>query len=67
MITLYSTNCPKCNILSQKLKIAGVDYTINTDIELMQNLGFTEAPMLEIDGRFLGFVEACNWVNNLRR
>ena len=32
MITFYSTNCPKCKVLSTKLDQAGVKYNINTDI-----------------------------------
>ena len=31
MITFYSTNCPKCKVLSTKLDQAGVKYNINTD------------------------------------
>lgn len=40
MITLYSTNCPRCMVLEKKLAAAGIEYTINNDVDEMLSLGF---------------------------
>lgn len=33
MITLYSTNCPKCNVLEQKLKNLNINYILSFDTD----------------------------------
>ena len=58
-VTLYTTHCPKCNVLTTKLKSKGVDYEEITD------KGFMSAPMLEVDGKIMTFVEAIKWVNEV--
>ena len=40
-IIIFSTGCPKCNVLIKKLDIVGVNYTISNDVEEIINLGFT--------------------------
>ena len=45
-VILYSTNCPKCNILKAKLNAKGVEFTENNDIDLMISKGFTSSPRL---------------------
>lgn len=66
-VILYSTNCPRCKILEKKLNIADITYTINNDADYMIEKGFTEAPMLEVDGKIMSFIPACDWINNLGR
>lgn len=61
---LYSTNCPKCQVLEKKLTSSGVKYEICDDVEIMQQNGFQSVPMLVVDGKALDFIEAVNWVNN---
>lgn len=63
MITLYSTNCPRCNVLAQKLTEKGVDFEICEDVDEMIRRDFTSAPMLEVDGNIMNFMEAINWLN----
>ena len=66
MITFYSTNCPKCKVLSTKLDQAGVKYNINTDINTMLSKGIKSAPALEMeDGRIMDFSQALAWVRGL--
>ena len=66
MITFYSTNCPKCKVLSTKLDRAGVKYNINTDINTMLSKGIKSAPALEMeDGRIMDFSQALAWVRGL--
>ena len=63
MITLYSTHCPRCRILEEKLDDKGIDYTIVTDIEEMTKLNIMSVPVLKIDDRLLSFKEANDWIN----
>lgn len=63
MITLYTTHCPKCNILKQKLDKKNIEYNINEDVETMINKGFSSVPVLEVDNEILDFVNAIKWVN----
>ena len=61
-IVLYSTHCPKCNVLESKLKQKNIVFETNNDIELMTQKGFTTAPVLEIDGVAYNFKEAVEWI-----
>lgn len=63
MIVLYSTGCPKCRILEAKLAKIKEPYSVIEDVDTMVSLGITEAPMLEVEGRLLGFGEAVKWIN----
>ena len=60
---LYSTNCPKCQVLEKKLTSSGIEYEVCDDIDVMQKNGFQSVPMLVVDGKALDFMEAVNWVN----
>lgn len=63
MITLYSTNCPRCSVLEKKLDNAGIDYSINNDVDEMISLGFMEVPTLVVNGEAMTFKEAIDWIN----
>lgn len=66
MINLYSTNCPKCNVLKKKLDAENIEYNLLTDDESIQKLrsmGYMSAPMLEIDDKFYTFEEAVELIN----
>lgn len=62
MIILYSTNCPKCKIIKQKLTQANLEFTEITDVKQIMEKGFREAPVLEVDGEFMKFPEAVVWL-----
>ena len=62
-VILYSTNCPKCNILEKKLNMKNIDYETITDVDLMISKGFMSAPILEVDGNVMEFKTAVEWVN----
>lgn len=64
-VMLYTTHCPKCKVLTAKLKAKGVDYEEVTDVDVMRDKGFMSAPMLEVDGKTMTFVEAIKWVNEV--
>ena len=62
-IVMYSTNCPKCAVLEQRLKEKGVKFAVNTDIDEMLSMGIKSAPMLKVGDKMLGFVDAVKWAN----
>ena len=62
-VVLYTTHCPKCEVLKKKLENAGIEYSIVEDENEMREKGFLSAPMLEVDGEVMDFTLANNWVN----
>ena len=64
-VNFYTIHCPKCDILQKKLNNKNIQYTLITDIGVMQQKGFDTMPMLEIDGRSMEFSDAVKWINNL--
>ena len=62
-MTLYSTNCPRCNVLKAKLDEKKIPYKICSDTDEMSKLGIEYLPMLEVNGELLNFKEALNYVN----
>ena len=65
-VILYTTHCPKCEILESKLKNKNVAYEINDDVEQMLSLGISEVPQLKIENKIFNFGEAVRWVNELK-
>lgn len=64
-VVFYTIGCPKCRVLESKLKTKKVVFEECRDIEIMQEKGFKNAPMLEVDGTVMSFAEAVKWINNL--
>lgn len=64
-VTFYSNDCPRCNILQQKLDEKGVMYEKVSDVEIMKQKGFMSVPMLEVDGNIMNYLEAINWVKGM--
>lgn len=62
-VTLYSTHCPKCEVLKKKLNSNGIDFEEVNDIKIMVEMGFMTAPILEVDGKIMNFSEANKWIN----
>ena len=69
-IKLYSTGCPKCNVLKKKLEAAGIEYDVITDMEIIQDvcngLGVDTLPILginaDIQEEYMEFASAIKWV-----
>lgn len=61
---LYSTGCPRCNVLKKKLAEKGIGYTENNSVDEMLSIGIVEVPVLSVDGKLLDFSEAVKWVND---
>ncbi len=65
IMTLYSTGCPKCKILKNKLDRAGFVYTEEASVDKMLALGITQVPVLEADGKLLSFKQANDVLNEI--
>ena len=64
MITLYSTNCPKCKVLGMKMNQKNIKFETCTDVDEMLSHGIKSAPALELDdGTILDFTAAVKWAN----
>lgn len=64
MILLYSNNCPRCTVLEAKLKNKNIKYEKITNIEIMQQKGIDNVPVLEKDGQLLSFNESIKFVQD---
>lgn len=62
-VILYSTGCPKCNILKKKLADAKIDYKVIEDVDVMVSKGLKDVPWLEVDGNLMNFVDSSKWIN----
>lgn len=63
-VILYSTHCPKCNVLEKKLKQKNILYKEVNDIEKMKEKGYLSVPILEVNGVSMDFKTASDWLNN---
>ena len=62
-VILYSTGCPKCEILKKKLTAKNIPFVENNDVSEMQSLGMMSAPALMVDGQLRDFMSSIDWVN----
>ena len=63
-VVLYSTHCPRCNVLEKKLKQKNIDYREVNDVETMKEKGYLTVPILEVNGTSMDFKIANDWFNN---
>ena len=69
-VILYSTGCPKCNVLKKKLEAANINYTEVTDTDKVSQIcnstGFESVPIIAIeDGHILDFNRAIAWIKQV--
>lgn len=62
MITLFSTDCPRCRVLEKKLIAANINFQKSSDIQEVIDQGFMSAPVLKIEDKYLDFKTAVNWI-----
>lgn len=63
MLTLFSTECPKCRVLEHKLNQNKIAYEKSSDIQEVIDNGFMSAPVLKLGDDYMDFVTAINWLN----
>lgn len=61
---LYTTHCPKCNILEKKLQAKNMSYEVCEDKTIMLEKNLSYLPILEVDGKLLDFSSAVSYINN---
>ena len=67
MTVIYTQkNCPACDALKDMLKQNKIEFTEETNIDLMLSLGITRTPMLHVDGfpEPLTQKQAIDWINS---
>lgn len=64
-VILYTTHCPRCEVLKTKLEQKNIEYSEVTSIDDMLSLGIKAVPMLNIDGKLMDFTKAIQWINQL--
>ena len=64
-IILYSTGCPKCEILKKKMGEKNISYTEINDIDIINEKNITFVPMLEIEGKLLNYRESVGFINSI--
>lgn len=66
-ITLYTTHCPKCQVLEKKLMQAQITFDVCEDIDYMTERGWKQAPVLTVGEKIFTFAEAVKWVNEVKK
>ena len=62
-VKLYTTHCPKCNVLEKKLESKKISFAVSEDIDEMLEKGIVSAPYLEVSGELMNYQQAIEWVN----
>lgn len=68
LITLYSTQCPKCRVVETKLQQKNLDYNIinckedASAIDTLVEKGFRAMPILKVGEEYLDFSKAIKWI-----
>lgn len=65
-IILYSTGCPKCNVLKKKLNAAGIKYSEINDVNIMTELNIDTVPVLKVNDKMLSYIDAVKYINEGR-
>lgn len=64
-IILYSTGCPKCNVLIKKLNAKNIQFTPISDVAIMQDIGIDTVPQLSVNGKLLNYRDAVEFINGI--
>ena len=63
-VILYSTGCPKCEVMKEKLKDSGIPYTESDDVSVLIKNHIDTVPVLSVDGVLMEFSQANDWLKN---
>lgn len=64
-VILYTTHCPRCLTLANKLQEKGIHYTEFTDVQKMLEMGMDMMPVLQVGKKRYGFKEAIKIVGGM--
>lgn len=62
---LYTTHCPRCNVLYNKLKNKNIPFEVSEDIDKLIEMGFMTAPILYDGKKYYTFEEAIQLINKM--
>ena len=62
---MYTTHCPRCEVLKTKLLNKKIAFEEETSIVKMKELGVDNVPVLNINGELKNFTEAIKWINEV--
>ena len=66
MTVFSSSTCPKCKVLKMKLDKAGIEYTVNENMDDAIALGLKSFPYIQFeDGTLLDFGASIAWVKDM--
>ena len=65
-VKLYTTHCPKCKILEERLNEKKVKYEVIDNIEELQKMNFKSVPNLEIDGKIYNYLDSIRYLNKIK-
>lgn len=63
-VIMYSTGCPRCEILKERLREKNIAFEEVDDIDKMLSLGIMSVPYLLVDDELLDFRDAILWAND---
>lgn len=62
-IVVYTIHCPQCNILEKKLQLAGIEYSVVDDREVLSKMDIEFYPAMQYDdGPLMNFKQANQWI-----
>lgn len=65
-VVLYTTHCPRCEVLRKKLEQKKIEYNEVTSMDEILEKGIMNVPMLSIDDCApIDFTKAIQWINQL--
>lgn len=64
MFIVYSTGCPQCKILLQKIKEKTIPYEIIDDIKIMESKGILSVPVVEYNGKMYNYIDSLKLVRD---
>ena len=64
-IVLFSSGCPKCKVLKQKLDDKKIKYEVSEDFDELMQRNLQTVPVLKVNGEYYQFSEAVRMVNEL--
>lgn len=67
-LTLFSNDCPQCEVLKKKLRMTGLEFGIKTDFDELIDQGIKAVPILKVtrpdkEPLYLTFIEAVSFIN----
>lgn len=62
-VVLYSTGCPKCNVLKKKMDAKQILYEEVNSVDTMLSIGIKQVPVLKVGDDLYDFPQANDWIN----